>query len=57
MVRISDFENMDFACRIHGGFCQPQASLQNTAEGIAPKSMRAASRAGSQSQALFIHTF
>jgi hypothetical protein len=29
--------------KVHGGFYQPQSSLQNTA----PKSMRAASRAGS----------
>jgi hypothetical protein len=40
------------------GFCQPQASPQNTAEDIAPKSMQAASRAGKQtSDALFTLTF
>jgi hypothetical protein len=33
------------------------ASLQNTAGDIAPKSMRATSRAGSQSEALLIRTF
>jgi hypothetical protein len=36
---------------------QPQVSLQNTAEDIALKSMRAASNAGSQSEALFTRTF
>jgi hypothetical protein len=39
--------------KILGGFCQLQASLQNTAENTAPKSVRAASRAGSQSEPLF----
>jgi hypothetical protein len=38
--------------RVPGGFCQPQAFLQNTAEDIALKSMQAASRARSQSEVL-----
>jgi hypothetical protein len=29
-----------YRCFLPGGFCQPQASLQNTADDIAPKSMR-----------------
>jgi hypothetical protein len=39
------------------GNAKKQASVQNIAEDIALKSMRPASRAGSQSEALFTRTF
>jgi hypothetical protein len=37
-------------------FLSPKLLLQNTADDITPESMRAASRAGSQSEAVFTRT-
>jgi hypothetical protein len=39
--------------RIPGGFCQPQASLQNTARNTAPTSMRSLLHLQAANQALF----